>query len=199
MAASAQNFPVCCPDDHHPHLIDLGLPSGTKWACCNVGSEAPEDEGDYFAWGETDAKRVYDWPSYSHCDGTKKTCHKLGKSISGSKYDVATVEWGDLWQMPSKDQIKELVKNCKYRWISVDGINGNLFTSKNNGASIFLPAGGFFFGATLYYRGHNGYYWTGTLSPARNSAYYFNSYRYGVEWYNSDFRSNGYSVRPVAK
>ncbi|MBR2192647.1 MAG: hypothetical protein IJ910_04970 [Bacteroidaceae bacterium] len=45
-----------CPDDHHPHLIDLGLPSGTRWACCNVGADAPESYGGFYAWGETTEK-----------------------------------------------------------------------------------------------------------------------------------------------
>lgn len=48
-----------CPDSHHPHLIDLGLPSGTKWACCNVGAQKPEDYGGYYAWGETAEKNSY--------------------------------------------------------------------------------------------------------------------------------------------
>ena len=53
-----------CPDANHPHAIDLGLPSGTKWACCNVGASAPEQYGGYYAWGETHEKSVYNWDTY---------------------------------------------------------------------------------------------------------------------------------------
>ena len=59
-----------CPDDNHPHAIDVGVPSGTKWACCNVGATTPEGYGDYFAWGETEKKEKYDWTTYIHCDGS---------------------------------------------------------------------------------------------------------------------------------
>ena len=55
-----------CPDGHHPHAIDLGLPSGTKWACCNVGAEKPEDDGGYYAWGETGEKEEYTWVTYQN-------------------------------------------------------------------------------------------------------------------------------------
>ena len=53
-----------CPDDNHPHAIDLGLPSGTKWACCNVGATTPEENGGYYAWGETEEKELYDISTY---------------------------------------------------------------------------------------------------------------------------------------
>ena len=66
-----------CPDTHHPHEIDLGLPSGTKWACSNVGANKPEEYGGYYAWGETEEKSYYDWSTYIHCDGSYGTCHKL--------------------------------------------------------------------------------------------------------------------------
>ena len=57
---SAKSY-LTCPDNNHPHIIDLGLPSGTKWACCNVGASIPEGYGYYYAWGETETKDHYDW------------------------------------------------------------------------------------------------------------------------------------------
>ena len=90
LMANAQS----CPDDNHPHAIDLGLPSGTKWACCNVGTTTPEGYGGYYAWGETEEKEIYDWTTYIHCDGSMETCHDLGSDIAGSEYDVAHVQWG---------------------------------------------------------------------------------------------------------
>lgn len=59
-----------CPDSNHPHLIDLGLPSGTKWACCNVGAKKPEEFVGYYAWGDTEEKSWYDWSTYIYCDGS---------------------------------------------------------------------------------------------------------------------------------
>lgn len=99
-----------CPDNNHPHMIDLGLPSGTKWACSNVDTTHPENQsptnkGGYYAWGETEEKTDYSWNTYIHCDGTQNTCHDIGTCISGTEYDVATVKWGESWQMPSWGQV----------------------------------------------------------------------------------------------
>ena len=105
-----------CPDDNHPHMIDLGLPSGTKWACSNVDDDAtkqsPTNYGSYYAWGETKEKKVYDWSTYIHCDGTLETCHDIGSDIGGTQYDVAHVKWGGNWQMPTRKQIEELIEKC---------------------------------------------------------------------------------------
>ena len=98
---------LTCPDANHPHMIDLGLPSGTKWACCNVGATKPEDYGGYYAWGETETKYDYSWVTYSHCDRSQSTCYNLGSSICGTKYDVAHVKWGGNCQMPTYDQCVE--------------------------------------------------------------------------------------------
>jgi len=103
---------LSCPDDNHPHMIDLGLSSGTKWACCNVGANKPEGNGDYYAWGETQTKSKYNWSTYTHCDGSEENCHNIGSDIAGTRYDVAHVKWGGSWVMPSRDQIKELKDNC---------------------------------------------------------------------------------------
>ena len=69
---------LACPDDHHPHMIDLGLPSGTKWACCNVDADRSETYGGFYAWGETEVKSAYNWDTYVHCDGSWKTCQDIG-------------------------------------------------------------------------------------------------------------------------
>ena len=134
-----QDAYLTCPDNNHPHLIDLGLPSGTKWACCNVGANKPEAYGDYYAWGETETKSTYDWSSYIHCDGSQSTCHNIGSDIAGTQYDVAHVQWGGSWVMPSQSQIKELVENCTHEWTTLNGVNGRNFTG-TNGGTIFLPA-----------------------------------------------------------
>ena len=132
---------LTCPDGHHPHLIDLGLPSGTKWACCNVGATKPEEYGGYYAWGETEEKDEYTWSNYIHCDGSSSTCHEVG-DIMGTVYDVAYMKWRDGWLIPSLEQAEELISNCTYEWTTMNGINGCLLTGKNGG-QIFLPANGY--------------------------------------------------------
>ena len=144
-----------CPDGKHPHAIDLGLPSGTKWACCNVGATTPEGYGGYYAWGEKKMKSVYNEVTYKYCSGTDTNgdgwyydedgwldeivnYKELG-SISGTKYDVAHKKWGGKWQLPSPEQIVELLNNCTSTWITTNGVSGRIFTS-SNGNSIFLPA-----------------------------------------------------------
>ncbi len=143
--------------------IDLGLPSGTKWASWNVGASSPEDCGGYYAWGETEEKDYYDWSTYTHCDGTLETCHHIGDNIAGTEYDVARMKWGDSWTMPSTDQIKELMDNCERTWTSQNGTNGMLFTGPN-GNSIFLPAAGWRTYDDLIAKRENGDYWSSELN-----------------------------------
>ena len=121
--------------------VDLGLPSGTLWATCNVGASKPEEFGGRYAWGETETKEKFNWSNYIHCDGTKETCHDIGSNISGTEYDVAFVKWGGPWQMPTSDQLKELKANCRYEWTTLNGVSGGKLTGPN-GNSIFIPSTG---------------------------------------------------------
>lgn len=109
-----------CPDNNHPHMIDLGLPSGTKWACCNVGANAPEEYGNYYAWGETQPKSVYGWSTYQYgyynYDGDYSHLVNIGSDIAGTGYDAATANWGAPWRMPSKAQCDELINNTTSVW-----------------------------------------------------------------------------------
>ena len=190
---------LTCPDGNHPHMIDLGLPSGTKWACCNVGADKPEFYGGYYAWGETEEKSYYYWETYIHCDGSFSTCHDLGSDIAGTQYDVAHVKWGGSWVMPSSDQQVELIKNCNYEWTTVNGVNGEKFTSKNNGGSIFLPAAGDRVNSGLIGAGSSGYYWSSTQYPSNTiGAYHLRFYSSGTSTDIND-RHNGRSVRPVVR
>lgn len=150
-----------CKDPNHPHMIDLGLPSGTKWACCNIGADIPEGYGNYFAWGETEPKDWYGYDTYIHCDGTKETCHDIGAEISGTQYDVAHVKWQGSWQMPTSAQIDELTHNCQHEMITLNDVVGMLVTGPN-GNKLFLPAAGFMSGRTLYHPGEYGLYKSGS-------------------------------------
>ena len=183
-----------------PEAIDLGLPSGTKWANCNVGATKPEEYGGYYAWGETEEKEVYDWSTYTHCDGSSSTCHDLGPDISGTEYDVAHVKWGGNWVMPTLDDIEELLYNCTSEWTMLNGVNGRKFTGPN-GNSIFLPAAGYRWISDLRYAGSTGYYWSPTQYPSYSSSAYSLYFYSGYvnTWYNYDTRLYGQSVRPVVR
>jgi hypothetical protein len=198
--------------DGHDY-VDLGLPSGTLWATCNVGANSPEVYGDYFAWGETEPKNDYSWSTYKYCQGTETT---LTKYCTNSDYgtidnktelepsdDAATANWGSGWQMPSAEQCYELF-NSSYTtttWTTMNGVKGRMITSKSNGNSIFLPAAGYRSGTSLYDAGGYGYYWSRLL--IRIETYnghglhlYFSSDNIFTTSHN---RYYGESVRPVVR
>lgn len=189
-----------CPDDQHPHAIDLGLPSGTHWSCCNVGVNQPQDAGGYYAWGEIIEKDDYTPLTYRYCTVTyldSKTYdyqyHDFPRDIPGSEYDIAHIKWGGFWQMPSKSQIQELYDECDYRWISINGFTGALFTGPN-GAKIFLPAAGDRDGTATYDYGKSGDYWSG--GPCPKDAYRF-QFRYSGRYLSRGGCCQGLTIRPV--
>lgn len=185
-----------CPDDNHPHAIDLGLPSGTKWCCCNVGASTPEGYGGYYAWGETTTKSVYNWYTYAY--GSEwNNCQYIGSDIAGTGYDAATVNMGAPWRMPSTAQQQELINNCSRQWTQVNGVNGILVIGRNGG-QIFLPAAGYRWDDELNYAGRYGGYWSSSLNPDYSgNAYgvYFRSSYWN--WNYSYCRDYGLSVRAV--
>ena len=166
--------------------IDLGLPSSTKWASCNVGATKPEEFGDYYDWGETKEKIDYGENVFSLDD------------ISGTEYDVAYEKWGGNWVMPTLDDIKELLDNCTSEWTTLNDVNGMKFTSNINGNSIFLPAAGRRWDTSSVSNvGVFGYYWSSTLNPSSNAYYLYFRSDY-VHW-NGLMNQIGQSVRPVWK
>ncbi|MGN0186454.1 MAG: hypothetical protein ACI392_01740 [Paludibacteraceae bacterium] len=191
--------------------VDLGLPSGTKWATCNVGATKPEEYGNYYAWGETTPKDYYDWSTYkygSDYDELTKYCtdsdyDKDGfadyKTILDPEDDAARANWGGAWRMPTDAEWTELCENCVWKW--TDDYNGTGVAGRivfgSNGNSIFLPAAGCRDDDDLYGAGDCGYYWSSSLyTDGPNGAWgvYFDSdYVLG---YN-DGRYYGQSVRPV--
>lgn len=184
--------------------VDLGLPSGLKWATCNVGASSPSDDGDYFAWGETQAKSSYSWSTYKWSDnGSSSSFTKYTKS-SGlttleSSDDAATQNWGDGWRMPTLDEYNELLNNTTNEWTTLNGVKGRKFTSKTNGAFVFFPAAGYRNDDYLSYHGSYGFYWSSSLfSSYDDYAYnlYFNSG--SCDW-NFDSRRYGRSVRAVCQ
>ena len=198
LAVTFTVYAQSCPDNNHPHMIDLGLPSGTMWACCNVADDPAEQTptryGGYYAWGEMQPKKFYEWERYSFCKGSIGTCQDIGNDIAGTQYDIAHMKWGGSWVLPSKDQLDELRNNCASKWITVDGISGKKITGKN-GKSIFLPAAGFYH--SIYRQGRNviGVYFSST-QYSRETCYILTVNEKFLEVENGD-RCNGFNARPV--
>ena len=195
-----------CPNHNHPHMIDLGLPSGTKWACCNVGATKPEEYGGYYAWGETEEKSHYRWDNYKWyseynnyaCTMTKYCYHVDNKTVLDPEDDVAHVKWGGSWRMPTFEEKKELRDECTWERTELDGVNGYRVTGPN-GNSIFLPAAGCF-DTKLKYRGAHGFYWLSSLDfNSCNSAYFLRIFDGNWGWDYDYGRDCGRSVRPVSK
>ena len=191
-------------------LVDLGLPSGTLWATCNVGAEKPEDYGDYFAWGETTPKETYDWSTYKWCrDGywgyQTKYCTQSERGTLDNKTeldpedDAATANWGSNWCMPTWEQLQELY-NSDYtttQKTTLNGVYGCLITSKANGNTLFLPTAGYRRDDSFWLVGEDGVYWSRSLMTSYPyEAYYILFPQSGSIEYN---RKYGFSVRPVRK
>ena len=188
-----------------PEYVDLGL--SVKWATFNVGANKPEDYGDYFAWGETEPKTIYEWSTYKWCNGSHDTQTKYctdssygtvdNKTVLDKEDDAAAVNWGGNWQMPTEAEFYELREQCTWTWTTQNGVDGYNVTSKKNGNSIFLPAAGYRYGSSLYYAGSGGYYWSSSLNSYDASyAYYLYFNSSYVDWSNY-LRFYGRSVRPV--
>ena len=173
-------------------FVDLGLPSGLKWANINVGSQTPMDDGDPYSWGEVQTKSSFN----NNVDN-----RSLGTDIGGTTNDAAQVNWKGPWRMPSKADVEELLANCTWQSVTLYGKSGHLLTSKINGKTIFIPFTGYWF------NGHNHYdynwrylLWTSTWSHD-NRAWYFDNYPQGdprPKMEHEDVHGYGFFVRPVA-
>lgn len=187
-----------CPDNNHPHMIDLGLPSGTLWACCNVGSNKPEGYGNYYAWGETIEKSLYDWYTYQYGyykDEDYSHLEDIGSDIGRTIFDVATENWELPWRMPSQEQLNELISNCNYENVTLNGVNGAKFSSNHNNGYIFLPAAGGRTGSSLIDANTLGYYWLSTINTSKPNL--ANSLVIRGQPNISNDRCYGRSIRPV--
>ena len=203
--------------------VDLGLPSGIKWAKRNLGASKPSDYGDYYAWGETEPKAEYTWATYKWmqagqsdwkhitkytvADGqTEGIWYDAGGTFIGDNKttleaadDAATRKLGSPWRMPTLVEIRELLdaNNCTWTWTTQDGKNGYEVKSKTNGNSLFLPAAGCRKGSGLYNAGSGGGYWSSSLGTAYS--YYARGLGFvsDLHDWSPDIRFYGFSVRPV--
>lgn len=204
------------PDDENDDVpglwVDLGLPSGLLWASHNVGASSPDQYGDYFAWGETQPKSVYNRSSYRYynCDndgdcGYTKYCTDAGYGLNGfvdnltilqPGDDAATANWGNGARTPTLQEWQELEQYTTRHRTTYNGVSGWCFTG-SNGNSIFLPAAGCRWDSSLGHGGSGGYYWSSSLytgNPDYAWDFCFSSDYYNVIYYNRD---RGFSVRPV--
>jgi hypothetical protein len=179
---------ILCPDNNHPHVIDLGLPSGTKWATMNVGATSETDYGNCYQYGKGAAQ-------YAATSGDSDyggTEDPLDSSV-----DTASQVWGGSWHMPTRTQMQELTANTTYQWVTNykgSGINGGTFTA-TNGAVLFIPAAGYWYNGNQFNVGDYGRYWGS--SPSGNSSAYSLYFYNGFKDVYDDYREGGYSVRPV--
>lgn len=197
--------------------VDLGLPSGTRWASRNIGAKDPESYGDYYAWGEVTTKEIYYWHTYQHSRGDAycsitKYC-PLGINGFGYTYgyagytdnrtilepcdDAATVNWGEGWRMPTKEEMEELLNNCTNVWTSINGVNGRKFIG-SNGNSIFLPAAGNYYDVLLLEDDADGYYWSSSVySDNANYSWIIKFDSSNCLVNHQHYRYRGHPVRPV--
>lgn len=210
---------------HEGHdYVDLGLPSGLKWATCNIGASSPEEYGNFFAWAEVKPKQEYTWKTYRHAvynrhygghyDITKYKAMEYTdyskKQISKGD-DAAHVNWGGNWRMPTISDYSELQKNCDFEWTTLSGVKGLKITGPN-GYSIFLPAAGFMNDPTSYsspdeiyaHAGRSVLYWLSTYWTSFH--YHENAHCINRDgnWASLDepvrgakYRCNGLPIRPV--
>ena len=193
------------PQEDNYEYVDLGLPSGTLWATCNVGASSPEEYGDYFAWGETEPKDVYDWTTYKWCNGSANTLTKYCTSDDYGTYDgkweldpeddAAYVNWGPSWRMPTEQQQSELMNVCTWNKTWKNGVIGYKVTGPN-GNALFLPAAGCHSGTELEYEQSSGGYWRRTLfgNEASVVMYFYRANKPYEAW---SYRYKGWTVRAV--
>ena len=203
------NYPPKPKANGHEY-VDLGLPNGTLWATCNVGASKPSDVGLYFQWGDTSGytadqigkDKQFNWNNYKFSiDGSSSNFSKYNKTdnknVLDLEDDAAHVNMGGDWHMPTPDQIRELINNTTSKWVTQDGVNGRLFTSKN-GKSIFIPAAGYAWDGSLSSSGSGADVWSSMLGAdyvSRGQDLYFSSGNAYLNYSNS--RCGGFSVRGV--
>ena len=217
-----QAIPSSSPSVPVPEAVDLGLPSGVKWASFNLGASKPEEYGDFFAWGETEPyyssldpltwkegkEAGYNWASYKWCMSSYNTLTKYcnnssygyngftdGKTALDPEDDAAYVNLGGSWRMPTDEEWTEVRENCTWTWTTQNGVNGRLVTG-GNGNSIFIPAAGGWNDTSLRNVGSIDYSWSSSYVGAPRDAWYvcFNSG--SVDW-SVGYRYYGFTVRPV--
>ena len=207
------NEPVTNTINGHEY-VDLGLPSGLKWATCNVGASTPKDYGDYFAWGETSPKSEYT-ESNSLTHGKSLTELTEAGIINSERiltpsHDAASVNWGGTWRMPTKEEWEELSQNCEWRCTSnittvgdnitvIIGTPGYEITGPS-GNTIFLPAVGWYGTSHQLLDGVSGRYYSSSVDEdEENDGGYFILFDDWLRYVGKGTCYHGFSIRPVSE
>ncbi len=210
--AGTQANAQTAPED--VQAVDLGLPSGIRWASCNVGATTPEGYGNYYAWGETESKKDYSWTTYKYANVGERYHYKFtkyctdassgdngfidNKTVLEPEDDAATANWGDVWRMPTDAEWTELREQCTWTYTTLNGVYGYQVASKTNGNSIFLPAAGFRDGnAAPYVAGNRGYYGSSSLLENSSDDVWIVTFKHEKVERQNNKRNKGLSVRPV--
>ena len=192
--------------------VDLGLPSGTMWATCNVGAKKPEDVGLLFQFGRADGYKYGDKNNKFRTKEQNKqdtSDEDIPLTASGQIYknydildlidDAAHVNMGGKWKMPTKDELEELLNNTTQEVETINGVKGMLFTSKMNSKQLFIPFVGWWYNDNYYNAGYGAYVLSSQVSALFvDDAYllYCNSDNAVIYFY---YRSHAFSVRGVFK
>ncbi len=208
---------VSCGRNHK--YVDLGLPSGTLWATCNIGAKTPTESGNLFAWGETEPKKEFYEETYKFYSDSKlneyqqidelkiskyNTREKYGrvdeKTILDLKDDAANIRWGGSWRIPSDEEWTELRKECKWEWQELDDEHKGYVVTGPNGNSIFIPAicssedNGL---NTDQFGINDGYYWSSSLYNGFSCFARFVFFNSNNVYSNIYYRYKGLCIRPV--
>ena len=186
--------------------VDLGLPSGTLWAKCNVGAESETDYGLYFAWGESKGfepgKHIFDWRNYKfqHVNGGLTDYNfEDGLTVLRKEDDAASINMGGDWRMPTREHLLELLdeENTTHETVIVKCGKGMLFNSRRNGNSLFVPFAGYCDYDSVDGVGYCGHLWSSSLS-SEGVGNAFSLY-VGGSSVGADVRYFGFSVRGVCQ
>ena len=192
--------------------VDLGLPSGLKWAAWNVGATKPEEYGLYFAWGETQGyegitdEKQFSWEDYKLCGGSDSTLTKYNTNSSYGtvdnklvleQVDDAVYTSDNTCRMPTRAELEELTANTTSTRETLNCVNGRSFTSKTNGNSIFVPAAGYCYDGSVDSVGSNGSLWSSSLDESESGDAWYLDFGSDYVFVSSCIRYNGSTVRAV--
>ncbi len=204
--AASLAFTACSDDDddnkgddsadaveYDIHAVDLGLPSGVKWSDQNLGANAPEEYGNYYAWGAIEPFDSYESDTYR----AKVDVPNIPANFSGDvNFDAAAHDIGGKWRTPTYGEIHELNVNSTKEWTTVNGVNGLKVTGPN-GNSIFIPAAGFYSANVLSKATFSGYLWSASIDPGYEGAGISGIINGGGFGGGGNYGYLGYSIRPV--
>lgn len=190
--------------------VDLGLPSGVKWATCNLGANYADEYGNYFTWGDVIPTKAYPF-GLCDMDGINFI---IGNGIDLKTKQLKTIDavhhaWGNPWRMPTWIECRELVQKCNWEWTNIKTRNGNVngyVVTGPNGNSIFLPAAGLMSRSGRYLQGEFGIYLSNCGKILQiinnehivNDVFAINFHRTNYSAYYTDGRAVAYTIRGVA-